>query len=178
MLLKDSVFHRLYDAYHQDVFQFLIYLVKNRTLAEDLAHEVYVRVLRSYDKFAGNSSEKTWLFAIAKNVAIDHFRKQAVRQKHSLDFFDWETEQLHSTAPLPEDVLQVNDEFMQIQSALEHCTGDQKMVIIMRYFQELSIAETAQILDWTEAKVKTTQHRAIKFLKQQLQQVREREAKQ
>jgi len=176
--LKDSVFHRLYDAYHQDVFQFLIYLVKNRTLAEDLAHEVYVRVLRSYDKFAGNSSEKTWLFAIAKNVAIDHFRKQAVRQKHSLDFFDWETEQLHSTAPLPEDVLQVNDEFMQIQSALEHCTGDQKMVIIMRYFQELSIAETAQILDWTEAKVKTTQHRAIKFLKQQLQQVREREAKQ
>jgi len=178
VLLKDSVFHRLYDAYHQDVFQFLIYLVKNRTLAEDLAHEVYVRVLRSYDKFAGNSSEKTWLFAIAKNVAIDHFRKQAVRQKHSLDFFDWETEQLHSTAPLPEDVLQVNDEFMQIQSALEHCTGDQKMVIIMRYFQELSIAETAQILDWTEAKVKTTQHRAIKFLKQQLQQVREREAKQ
>ncbi|MEQ6354951.1 RNA polymerase sigma factor SigX [Lysinibacillus sp. M3] len=175
--MNDSVFHRLYDAYHQDVFQFLIYLVKNRTLAEDLAHEVYVRVLRSYDKFAGNSSEKTWLFAIAKNVAIDHFRKQAVRQKHSLDFFDWETEQLHSTTPLPEDVLQVNDEFMQVQSALEHCTGDQKMVIIMRYFQELSIAETAQILDWTEAKVKTTQHRAIKFLKQQLQQVREREAK-
>ncbi len=171
------MFHRLYDAYHQDVFQFLIYLVKNRTLAEDLAHEVYVRVLRSYDKFAGNSSEKTWLFAIAKNVAIDHFRKQAVRQKHSLDFFDWETEQLHSTTPLPEDVLQANDEFMEVQSALEHCTGDQKMVIIMRYFQELSIAETAQILDWTEAKVKTTQHRAIKFLKQQLQQVREREAK-
>ncbi|OXS75485.1 RNA polymerase sigma factor SigX [Lysinibacillus sp. KCTC 33748] len=175
--MNDSVFHRLYDAYHQDVFQFLIYLVKNRTLAEDLAHEVYVRVLRSYDKFAGNSSEKTWLFAIAKNVAIDHFRKQAVRQKHSLDFFDWETEQLHSTTPLPEDVLQANDEFMEVQSALEHCTGDQKMVIIMRYFQELSIAETAQILDWTEAKVKTTQHRAIKFLKQQLQQVREREAK-
>lgn len=171
------MFHRLYDAYHQDVFQFLIYLVKNRTLAEDLAHEVYVRVLRSYDKFAGNSSEKTWLFAIAKNVAIDHFRKQAVRQKHSLDFFDWETEQLHSTTPLPEDVLQANDEFMEVQTALEHCTGDQKMVIIMRYFQELSIAETAQILDWTEAKVKTTQHRAIKFLKQQLQQVREREAK-
>ncbi|MGE8034420.1 RNA polymerase sigma factor SigX [Lysinibacillus sp. NPDC093692] len=175
--MNDSVFHRLYDAYHQDVFQFLIYLVKNRTLAEDLAHEVYVRVLRSYDKFAGNSSEKTWLFAIAKNVAIDYFRKQAVRQKHSLDFFDWETEQLHSTTPLPEDVLQANDEFMEVQSALEHCTGDQKMVIIMRYFQELSIAETAQILDWTEAKVKTTQHRAIKFLKQQLQQVREREAK-
>ncbi len=51
------------------------------------------------------------------------------------------------------------------------------MVIIMRYFQDLSITETAQILDWTEAKVKTTQHRAIKFLRQHLQQVREQEAK-
>ncbi|MGE7093044.1 RNA polymerase sigma factor SigX [Lysinibacillus sp. NPDC048646] len=175
--MNDSVFHRLYDVYHQDVFQFLIYLVKNRTLAEDLAHEVYVRVLRSYDHFAGNSSEKTWLFAIAKNVAIDHFRKQAVRKKHSLDFFDWETEQLHSTTPSPEDMLQSSDEFLQVESALENCSGDQKMVIIMRYFQDLSIAETAQILNWTEAKVKTTQHRAIKFLRQQLQTVSEQEAK-
>ncbi|GLC87195.1 RNA polymerase sigma factor SigX [Lysinibacillus piscis] len=175
--MNDSVFHRLYDSYHQDVFQFLIYLVKNRTLAEDLSHEVYVRVLRSYDQFAGKSSEKTWLFAIAKNVAIDHFRKQAVRQKHALDFFDWETEQLHSAEPTPEEALQVSDAFMEIQEALEQCTGDQKMVIIMRYFQDLSIAETAQILEWTEAKVKTTQHRAIKFLRQQLQQFKEQEAK-
>ncbi len=83
-------------------------------------------MLRSYDQFAGNSSEKTWLFAIAKNVAIDHFRKQAVRQKHSLDFFDWETEQLHSNTPSPEDMLEASDEFLQVESALENCTGDQK----------------------------------------------------
>jgi RNA polymerase sigma-70 factor, ECF subfamily len=39
------------------------------------------------------------------------------------------------------------------------------MVIIMRYLQELSIKETAEILDWSESKVKTTQHRALKWLK-------------
>ncbi len=44
--MKESIFHRLYDEYHQDVFQFLVYLVKNRTVAEDLSHEVYVRVLK------------------------------------------------------------------------------------------------------------------------------------
>ena len=78
--MNDSVFHRLYDEYHQDVFQFLIYLVKNRHLSEDLMHEVYIRVFRAYDRFEGKSSEKTWLFSIAKNVAIDHFRKTAVRK--------------------------------------------------------------------------------------------------
>ncbi|WP_342600835.1 RNA polymerase sigma factor SigX [Psychrobacillus sp. FSL H8-0483] len=172
--MNDSVFHRLYDSYHQDVFQFLIYLVKNRQTAEDLVQEVYVRVLRAYSKFEGKSSEKTWLFSIAKNVAIDHFRKHAVRKKRLFDSFDWETMQLASTDMLPEDLVQLNDEMKTLLIALDECTGDQKMVIIMRYFQELSIAETAQILNWTEGKVKTTQHRAVKALRQRLS-VKEKE---
>lgn len=166
--MNDSVFHRLYDQYHQDVFQFLIYLVKNRTLAEDLMHEVYIRVFRAYDRFEGKSSEKTWLFSIAKNVAIDHFRKAAVRKKHSMDFFDWETQQLVSPERIPEEISMLNEDKIRLYQTLDTCTGDQKMVIIMRFFQDLSIAETADVLGWTEGKVKTTQHRAIKSLRDKL----------
>ncbi|TQR21078.1 RNA polymerase sigma factor SigX [Psychrobacillus vulpis] len=166
--MNDSVFHRLYDSYHQDVFQFLIYLVKNRQTAEDLVQEVYVRVLRAYSRFEGKSSEKTWLFSIAKNVAIDHFRKQTVRKKRLFESFDWETMQLASSDMLPEDLVQLNDEMRSLLLALDDCTGDQKMVIVMRYFQELSITETAQVLNWSEGKVKTTQHRAIKALRERL----------
>ena len=166
--MNDSVFHRLYDTYHQDVFQFLIYLVKNRQTAEDLVQEVYVRVLRAYSKFEGKSSEKTWLFSIAKNVAIDHFRKHSVRKKKMFDAFDWESTQLPSKEMLPEDFAVLNDDMKALLLALDTCTGDQKMVVIMRYFQELSISETAQILSWTEGKVKTTQHRAIKALREKL----------
>ena len=46
------------------------------------------------------------------------------------------------------------------------------MVIVMRYFQDLSIAETAEVLGWTEGKVKTTQHRAIKALQKKLKHFR------
>lgn len=174
--MNDSVFHRLYDRYHQDVFQFLIYLVRNRQTAEDLVQEVYVRVIRAYSKFEGKSSEKTWLFSIAKNVAIDHFRKQTVRKKRLFESFDWETMQLASSDMLPEDIVLLNDEMKALLVALDHCTGDQKMVIIMRYFQELSIAETAEVLKWTEGKVKTTQHRAVKALRQRLS-AKEKEGK-
>ncbi|MGH2317577.1 RNA polymerase sigma factor SigX [Planococcus sp. SE5232] len=166
--MNDSVFHRLYEQYHQDVFQFLIYLVKNRHLSEDLMHEVYIRVFRAYDRFEGKSSEKTWLFSIAKNVAIDHFRKTAVRKKHSMEFFDWETQQLVSSDRIPEEVSLLNEDKILLYKALDTCTGDQKMVIIMRFFQDLSIAETADVLGWTEGKVKTTQHRAIKSLREKL----------
>ena len=64
----------------------------------------------------------------------------------------------------------------QLLDALDKCTGDQKMVIIMRYFQELSISETAAILKWSEGKVKTTQHRAIKHLRELLTTSAEKEA--
>ncbi|MFX3673975.1 MAG: RNA polymerase sigma factor SigX [Paenisporosarcina sp.] len=166
--MNDSVFNRLYDHFHQDVFQFLMYLVKNRQTAEDLMHEVYVRVLKAYSRFEGKSSEKTWLFSIAKNVAIDHFRKNAVRKRHLFDFFDWEKTELRATGPLPDEMAEMNDEMKNLLQALEECTGNQKLVVIMRYFQDLSITETAQILGWTEGKVKTTQHRAIHKLRDKL----------
>lgn len=174
--MQESIFHRLYDDFHQDVFNFLIYLVKNRSVAEDLAHEVYVRVLNAYDRFEGKSSEKTWLFSIAKNVAIDHFRKNSVRERHAFTVFDWETEQLTSPTQTPEQFAELSDQMRELLAALECCTGDQKMVIVMRYFQELSIVETAEILGWNEGKVKTTQHRAIKHLRKLLTENAEKEA--
>lgn len=172
--MHDEVFHRLYDSYHQDVFHFLIYLVNNRQIAEDLSHEVYVRVLTSYKNFQGKSTEKTWLFAIAKNVAIDYFRKNAVRKRHHFGAFDWESEQLISTETSPEKFLQINEDQYFLLVALKECTGDQRMVVVLRYFQDLSIAETAHILNWSEAKVKTTQHRAIKALRGHMHQISEK----
>jgi len=173
--MNDSVFHRIYDSYHQDLFQFLIYLVQNRQVAEDLTQEVYIRVLRSYDSFKGKSSEKTWLFSIAKNVAIDHFRKQNVRKKRTFDSFDWEAIQLTSTDMRPDELVQLDHEKKQLLDTLNECTGDQKMVIVLRYFQQLSIQETADALGWTESKVKTTQHRAIQQLKKKMSRAREEE---
>ncbi|MCM3709805.1 RNA polymerase sigma factor SigX [Sporosarcina luteola] len=175
--MDDSVFHRLYEQYHQDVFNFLIYLTRDRHSSEDLMHEVYVRVLKAYAGFEGKSSEKTWLFSIAKNVAIDHFRKKNVRQKHNFDKFDWEQSELPSTGSTPEEIASLNEEMRQLLRVLDTCTGDQKMVIILRYFQELSIAETADTLGWTEGKVKTTQHRAIKSLQKKLNALSAEEGK-
>ena len=166
--MDDSVFNRLYEQYHNDVFRFLIYLMRDRDQAEDLMHEVYVRVLRAYSGFEGKSSEKTWLFSIAKNVAIDHYRKNSVRRKHSFDKFDWEKSELVASEILPDSLVVLNEEMKELLNVLDTCTGDQKMVIHMRFIHDLSIADTAEILGWSEGKVKTTQHRAINALRKKL----------
>ncbi|TCT25615.1 RNA polymerase sigma (SigX) subunit [Melghiribacillus thermohalophilus] len=164
--MKD-VFHELYQKYHQDLFQFLFYMVKNREIAEDLVQEVYIKVLKSYHSFEGKSSEKTWLFSVARHVAIDYFRKQKRKKKRFLDYFDIGEKAylLQDEQPIPEEIAVQNDEIKQVYHYLGRCTDDQQSVIILRFIQSLSIQETAEVLGWSVSKVKTTQHRAMKALK-------------
>lgn len=171
----DSVFDELYKKYHQDVFQFLFYMVKSKEQAEDLVQEVYIRVLKSYGRFEGKSSEKTWLFSIAKNVAIDHFRKQKGWKQRIIDSLDLSGWQVKDDQPLPEEIAMQREEIQLMYKCLDQCTIDQRLVIIMRYIHGLSILETADALSWKESKVKTTQHRALKALKNLMEEMIERE---
>ncbi len=173
----DSVFEELYQKYHQDIFQFLFYMVRKRELAEDLVQEVYIKVLKSYHTFKGKSSEKTWLFSIARHVAIDYFRKQKGWKKRLAEKFDVTEHPIKDKAPLPEEIAMQNEEIQLVYQCLDACTLDQRLVIILRFIQELSIAETAEALGWTESKVKTTQHRALKVLKKEMQTRTKREGR-
>jgi len=166
----ETTFDHLYDHYHLDLYQYVYYMVKNHHVAEDIVQEVYIKVLKSYQTFRGESSEKTWLFSIARHTTMDFFRKQQ-RQKNKLASFfnkDQDLARIKDHNPLPEEVAELNDELQQIYQLLDHCTLDQKNVLILRYIQSLSIHETAQILEWSESKVKTTQHRAIKKLQEMI----------
>ncbi|MDR7001799.1 RNA polymerase sigma factor SigX [Neobacillus niacini] len=158
-------FNHLYKKYHNDVYNFLYYMVHNRDQAEDLVQEVYIRVLKAHQKFKGDSSEKTWLFAIARNVAIDSFRKHKGWKQRIVDKFDFWEQQIKDESLTPEESAFHKEDTENMFKCLEQCTLDQKCVIILRYLQELTILETAKVLGWKESKVKTTQHRAIKQLK-------------
>ncbi|MCR6097819.1 RNA polymerase sigma factor SigX [Salipaludibacillus agaradhaerens] len=166
-------FERLYQTYHHQLFQYLFYLVRNRETAEELVQEVYIKVLNSYETFEGKSSEKTWLYSIAKHVAIDWIRKQSRKKRRSEGKeYEWSEREfeIEDNEPLPEEIVVQKEEVQHIYKMLEKCSQDQQQVVLLRYIQSLSIAEAADILGWTESKVKTTQHRAIKALKRHLEE--------
>lgn len=165
-----AVFDRIYDNYHQDLFQFIFYMVKDTSVSEDLVQEVYIKILQSYDSFKGESSEKTWLFSIARHVTYDYFRSQSRRRKRILDFFDWSEkgEYINDNAPLPEEIAIQNDRMKNVYKYIDKCTIDQKSVLILRYIESFSIKETAEILNFSVSKVKTTQHRGLKRIRNYL----------
>jgi len=154
----------LFRQYNQELIHFLIYLGVKKEEAEDLVQEVFIRVLKTKCLFKGESSERTWIYTIAKNLAIDHFRKQ----KSSYSFDSEIPIHIKDEQALPEEIALQKEQLVWINHLLKCCTSDQKKVIYYRYLKEMSIVETALNLGWSESKVKTTQHRALKLLKRSL----------
>ncbi|RAS79342.1 sigma-70 family RNA polymerase sigma factor [Priestia endophytica] len=169
----NTVLERLYITYHQDLLQFLVYTVKNREKAEDLAQEVYIRVLKSCSKFEGNCSEKTWLFTIAKNIAIDYFRKEKGLKECRL-LSSWRKHICYEESPSPEEHTLIKEEIQQLYERLSTCKNDFQLVLLCRFIRGLSVGQTAHFLGWSESKVKTTQHRAIKALRAEMSGGRKR----
>ncbi|WP_377891292.1 RNA polymerase sigma factor SigX [Alkalihalobacillus sp. R86527] len=164
----NETFDRLYNDYHTTLFQFLFYMVKNRAVAEELVQEVYIKVLRSYHSYEERSNEKTWLLTIARNVAIDYLRTHNRRSSRWLSKFEFNKQNTKDDTPLPEEIVMQKEEVQAIYHSLKNCTLDQQQVLILRYIQEFTVNETAEVLEWSVSKVKTTQHRAIKALRELL----------
>ncbi|RLL48174.1 RNA polymerase sigma factor SigX [Oceanobacillus piezotolerans] len=169
----EPVFDQFYEKYHQDLFQFVFYMVKDREVTEDLVQEIYIKVLKSYSSFKGESSEKTWLFSIARHVTFDYFRSQKRKRNRIMDFFDWgeKGESIPDQNAKPEELAIQSDELRRIYQLLDKCTVDQKSVLILRFIQSFSVQETAKILNFSVSKVKTTQHRGLKALRKHLDEM-------
>jgi RNA polymerase sigma-70 factor, ECF subfamily len=154
----------LYDQYSDSIYSFIFFLIGDKQKAEDLTHDTFLRAFNAMHSFEERSSEKTWLYSIARNVAVDELRKSKVRKKLLAPLFP----SLSSKDPLPEDVLELSETNQLLYQALNKLQDSYRLVIYFRKIKELSITETAQVLNWKESNVKTQLHRGLKALKKQM----------
>lgn len=162
-----KLFNRFYEKYHQDIYNFVYYLVKNKNITDDLVQEIYIRIIKSYSSFRGESSEKTWAFSIARHVVYDYFRGEQRKRKYNDGWTDLEEMKnyLSIDERLPDEVVIQNEKVQLMYRLLDECSLNQKQVIILRYIQGYSLKETAEILSLSVSNVKTLQHRGINKLK-------------
>ncbi|PIB51893.1 RNA polymerase subunit sigma, partial [Pseudomonas sp. 2588-5] len=96
--------------------------------------EVYIKVLNSYETSEGKSSEKTWLYSIAKHVAIDWIRKQSRKKRKSEGKeYEWSEREfeIEDNDPLPEEIVVQKEEVQHIYKMLEKCSQDQQQVVLL-----------------------------------------------
>lgn len=149
-----------YRLYHRDVFAYIRYHVRSRQDTEDIAQEVFVRVLLGVERFQGLSSPKTWILTIARRTVADWYRKQRWKKLFALH----EVPEVVSEEPSLDDKVEQNEREKVLRDALQLLKPDGRDVIVLRMIYELSTEETAEVLGWSSAKTRTTLHRALKKL--------------
>ena len=154
----------IYNRHYLDVYRFLICFSGNQNDAEDLTQEVFIRVLNNMSNLKNLVNIKTWIFSIAKHVAIDHYR----RRKFSSLFPDGFFKQIVSIQKEPNDIIEQNEMKRLVHEAISTLKPNYRAIVILRGINEFSIKETSEILQCSEAKVKVDYHRALKELKKKL----------
>ena len=153
-----------FDAYADDIYRFLIYYMSTPDV-EDLVQEVFIKAIDRYDSFQGNGSPKTWLITIARNLAIDEARRKKRQDwRRLIKTYEFNTQES------PEKTQLANDMKLQLHQAIFKLKQNYRDVIILRGIKELSVAETGEILKWSDKKVSLTFHRALKALKKKIEE--------
>ncbi len=163
MNVEDEI-RTIYRTHGKDVYHFIVSFTNSHDEAEDLTQEVFVRLFKSLPRFNRKSELKTWIFSIAKKVAIDHYRK---RKRQTL-FNDWLLKVTPSNEKTTEEIVEAREDLNEVSAALKKLKYDYRIVIILRAVNEFNVKETANILGWSESKVKVYFHRGIKKLKETL----------
>ncbi len=152
-------FEKLYKAYYMDVFSYVITLVKDKSLAEEMTQDVFLRAMKSKKKFEGRAAERTWLCAIAKNACMDELRRHSkmVPLEEELPCEDNFTEHTEDKELL-----------LQIHKVLHQMDEPYKEVFQLRVFGELSFADIAAIFGKTESWARVTFHRSRLKIRERL----------
>ncbi|MGN7479217.1 RNA polymerase sigma factor [Solibacillus silvestris] len=155
---------RIYILYSENIYQFIYFLVGDEELAKDLTQETFMKAMNSLSQFRGQASERTWLTKIARNLVYDHFRR-----KKLLKFIPLlkEHEQIDYTYS-PERWLHAKTEQFELYEALGKLPHNYREAIVLRKIEQFSIKESAQILGWTEAKVKNSTERGMRKMNELL----------
>ncbi len=132
----------LVERHHSPLLGFLYRLTGgDRSLAEDLTQETFLRALRSIRQYRPARPFKPWLYAIAVNVARDHFKRADTRYAAALT--DEEFTSLADPIELDESIA---DDSQRVAAAIRALPVHQREAIILRYYQDLSLAEIAEVL--------------------------------
>jgi RNA polymerase sigma-70 factor (ECF subfamily) len=156
----------IYDKYFPEVYRYVRYRMNDDSVAEDIASDVFVRLLEASQKRQGPQTNlKGWLIATASNAVNDHLRRQYRRPTEDLsDFMPDETSNVHAEVDLRE-------QNRAVQMAYAQLTSEQQHVLALRFGQGYSLEETALYMKRKVNAVKALQFRALATLQRMIGEV-------
>lgn len=148
-----------YDEYSVALYKYIFSMVQEPHTAEDILQDTFLKAYQFKLHINDKNKVKNFLFKIAHNSTMDFFRRES-KIKSLLSGLSKED----NIYPSVEKIVEVKEESRLLLNALKRLKASHRKVILLRKVQGFTIRETAQALNWSESKVKTTLHRANKNL--------------
>ncbi|MCA1032043.1 sigma-70 family RNA polymerase sigma factor [Bacillus timonensis] len=158
-------FEELLTTYGKPLTSFAYSYLKDWGLAEDIVQEVFVSVYKNLDTFEGRSSVKTWIYSIAANKCKDYLRKNYFKYTSLVKFIP---KSLLATKETPEELVLTRTANQELAAKIMELPVKYREVIILYYYEDLSLSEAAKLLEMNVSTVKTRIQRARKLLEGQL----------
>ena len=150
----------LYDEYAPLIYAYLYRRVQDAQMAEDLTGEVFVRVLQAIqaERF-WHTSFRGWLYRIAHNLLVDHYRKQPPTPTLTLD------ERLVADQDDLDSAVAERLSHQRLRSAISRLTSDQQQVLALRFGEQLTAREVGEVMGKSVSAIEALQHRGLAALR-------------
>ena len=164
---NEAAIEMLVRQYETGVFRLALSIIGDQAEANEITQETFIAALRSLPSYEEKKSFKAWLYTIALNHSRSHLRKRKVieRLRTTLNtIFQIETQKQAS----PEESVIKNEKEAEIWKTLNQLDEPFRIVVVLRYFHELSIAEISEILSISEGTIHSRLHTARERLRNAL----------
>lgn len=169
-----NLIEQLIELYQHRLFRYLLFLTGCRDLAQDLFQETWLRVLERGSQYNGQARFDTWMFAIARNLMIDHTRRRAmVSLDEATDPKNDRPLEIAGDTPSPFDHFHSQEQALRVGQALMGLHPLYREVLVLRFHEELSLEEIARVSDAPLSTVKSRLYRGMAALKPVLETARE-----
>lgn len=163
----EEAFRLLFEAHKQKIFALAFKYTKNREDAEDILQETFIKAYHALDKFhwEENPNFSSWLYRIGINTSIDLIRKKKKMKQINYDSDNIENLSADNPEAGPESSQQMQAVREKLDSALAKLTARQRMIFILRHYQQLSTLEIAEYMKCSQGSVKKQLFRALTTIK-------------
>jgi RNA polymerase sigma-70 factor, ECF subfamily len=160
-----EAYGRFYDLYVKRIYRFVYFKVNSTTDAQDLTSEVFLKIWQYIKEGKDIKNLNAFTYMIARNLVIDFYRSKS-REDQSLENTNT-LDQVDQSKDLLKEQIKDSD-LRGVLSGLDHLKDEYKEVIILKYLDELSTKEIAEIVGKTNGAVRVLLHRAIEALKKNI----------
>jgi RNA polymerase sigma-70 factor (ECF subfamily) len=160
-----AAFEELYRRHKGGLFRFVLRSVRERALAEELFQEIWMRVIEARGRYEPQAKFTTWLYTIAHNRIVDHWRKKGLRVV-SMDDAEESMEPPAAPSAEPEKILQGKQGLAKFLAALEALPPAQREAFLLHEEAGMSVAEIARATGANEEAAKSRLRYALSKLKE------------